>query len=65
MSLEGILREVEKKGAMVRNPDWYFVSVFGKPSKTGKWGWLQGHHLSVNFTVGDGEVISRCAAFLG
>src|SRR5688572_29258487 len=31
MSLESILRDVEKKGAMVRNPDWYFISVFGKP----------------------------------
>ena len=41
---------------MVRNPDWYFVSVFGKPSKTGKWGWrIEGHHLSVNFTLDRGQ----------
>ncbi|MCS7045225.1 MAG: DUF3500 domain-containing protein, partial [Gemmataceae bacterium] len=26
MSLESILRETEKGGAMIRNPDWYFVT---------------------------------------
>ena len=29
MSLENILRELEKNGANVRNPEWYFVSIFG------------------------------------
>jgi hypothetical protein len=60
MSLEGVLRDAEgNKGAMVRNPDWYFISFFGKPSKTGKWGWrFEGHHLSINFTVDRGEVQS-------
>src|SRR2546423_610491 len=27
MSLESILRELEKNGAMVRNPGWYFFTV--------------------------------------
>ncbi|MCE9531799.1 MAG: DUF3500 domain-containing protein [Planctomycetes bacterium] len=61
MSLESILKAVEppKKNAMIRNPEWYFVSVFGKPSKTGKWGWrFEGHHLSVNFTMDRGQVAS-------
>ena len=66
MSLEGILRDVEKKGAMVRNPDWYFVSVFGKPSKTGKWGWrIEGHHLAVSFTLDRGQVESPTPFFFG
>ena len=26
MSLENILRDLEKNGANVRNPEWYFVS---------------------------------------
>ena len=41
MSLESILNVLEKskKTAPVRNPEWYFFTVFGKPSKTGKWGW--------------------------
>lgn len=59
MSLESILRDTEKNGQMVRNPDWYFISVFGKPSKTGKWGWrFEGHHLSVNFTIDRGQIAS-------
>ena len=66
MSLEEILRDVEKKGAMVRNPDWYFVSVFGKPSKTGKWGWrIEGHHLSVSFTLDRGQVESPTPFMFG
>jgi len=66
MSLESILKEVEKKGAMVRNSDWYFISVFGKPSKTGKWGWrIEGHHLSVSFTLDRGEVESPTPYMFG
>jgi hypothetical protein len=66
MSLESILRDVEKKGSMVRNPDWYFISVFGKPSKTGKWGWrMEGHHLSVNFTLDRGQVESPTPFLFG
>ena len=45
---------------MVRNPDWYFFTVFGTPSKTGKWGWrVEGHHLSLNFTMDKGGRSSR------
>lgn len=66
MSLEAILHDVEKKGTMVRNPDWYFISVFGKPSKTGKWGWrVEGHHLSVSFTLDRGQVESPTPYFFG
>jgi hypothetical protein len=66
MSLEAILRELEKGGAMVRDPGWYFVSLFGTPSKTGKWGWrIEGHHLSLNFTVDKGKVLSATPAFFG
>jgi Protein of unknown function (DUF3500) len=66
MSLEEILRDVEKKGAMVRNPNWYFISVFGTPSKTGKWGWrIEGHHLSVSFTMDRGKVESPTPFFFG
>jgi hypothetical protein len=66
MSLESILRELEKNGAMVRNPDWYFFTVFGTPGKTGKWGWrVEGHHLSLNFVIEDGKVIASTPAFFG
>src|SRR5262245_9338633 len=66
MSLESILADLEKKGAMVRDPNWYFVTVFGTPSKTGKWGWrFEGHHLSLNFTLDGGKVISATPCFYG
>jgi len=59
IGLEDLLLELEgPKSAMTRNRGWYFVSVFGEPSATGKWGWrFEGHHLSVNYTLDKGEVV--------
>jgi hypothetical protein len=66
MSLELILRELEKGGAIVRNPEWYFFAVFGRPSKIGKWGWrVEGHHLAINFTMEDGRVIGSTPVLFG
>lgn len=66
MSLEAILAELETKGRIVRDPNWYFLTLFGTPSKTGKWGWrLEGHHLSLNFTVEGGKLVSATPFFLG
>lgn len=66
MNLEAILREQEKGGAMVRNPEWYFFSIFGSPSKSGKWGWrVEGHHLSLNYTLDGGEVVAATPSFFG
>jgi hypothetical protein len=51
---------------MVRNTGWYFLTVFGTPAKTGSWGWrIEGHHLSLNFTVVDGQIQSATPAFFG
>lgn len=66
MSLEAILADLEKGGAMVRKPGWYFVSIFGTPSKSGKWGWrIEGHHLSLNFVVDHGKIAASTPAFFG
>ncbi len=67
MSLEQILLAQEgAKSAMVRNPGWYFFTLFGDPSKTGKWGWrVEGHHLSLNFTLEGQQVVSSTPAFFG
>lgn len=67
MTLEGILDELEKNPrGNVRSPKWYFVSIFGPPSKTGKWGWrIEGHHLSLNFVIDGGKVVSSTPAFFG
>jgi hypothetical protein len=59
MSLEKILFDLEQNKGPVRNTGWYFVSVFGEPSKTGPWGWrFEGHHLSLNVTLDGGQVVT-------
>jgi hypothetical protein len=66
MSLEAILNELEKGGSSVRNPEWYFFTVFGTPGKSGQWGWrVEGHHLSLNFALDNGKVVASTPAFFG
>jgi hypothetical protein len=67
VGLEALLADLEgSKGAMVRNTGWYFVSIFGEPSNTGKWGWrFEGHHLSVNYTLDKGEVVAAAPILFG
>ena len=66
MSLESILASLEKNGANVRDPNWYWLTLFGTPSKTGRWGWrIEGHHLSLNFVVDRGKVAAATPAFFG
>ncbi|OAI55196.1 hypothetical protein AYO44_00345 [Planctomycetaceae bacterium SCGC AG-212-F19] len=66
MSLESILLDLEKGSGPTRNPGWYFFAVFGTPSKTGAWGWrVEGHHLSLNFTLDKGQVVSATPAMFG
>ncbi|CAN5270103.1 DUF3500 domain-containing protein [soil metagenome] len=66
MSFESLLKELEVGGAMVRNPGWYFVSLFGEPARGGKWGFrVEGHHLSVNFTLDGGKIISTTPSVFG
>jgi hypothetical protein len=65
MSLEAILKSQEKKGP-TRNPEWYFFTIFGSPSKTGNWGWrVEGHHLSLNLTLEGAQVVSATPNFYG
>ncbi len=66
MSLEQILRELEKGSGPVRDPELYYLTIFGKPEDRGKWGWrIEGHHLSLNFTLEDGKIIAATPAFFG
>ncbi|MFO0865050.1 MAG: DUF3500 domain-containing protein [Gemmataceae bacterium] len=67
MGLEAILRDLESKnGSMVRNPEWYFFTVFGTPSKSEKWGLrVEGHHLSLNFTLEGTQVVAATPYFFG
>jgi hypothetical protein len=64
MYLDQILFERERRD--IRDPDRYFVSVFGEPGERGTWGWrVEGHHLSLNFTLHDGRLVSSSPAFMG
>jgi hypothetical protein len=66
MSLESLVPKDAKEGGAIRDPEWYFFAVFGKPAAKGDWGWrLQGHHISLNYTLHDGKVISTTPAFTG
>jgi uncharacterized protein DUF3500 len=48
-----------------RDPQLYFVSVFGDPG-AGPWGWrVGGHHLALNYTIGAGGRVSASPLFLG
>ncbi len=72
MDLENVLGALEKSGAsvearpMVRDPERYFFSVFGTPSARGTWGWrVEGHHVSLHFTVVDGALVASTPSFFG
>ena len=67
MSLEAILAEMEKgkAGGAVRDPERYFVSIFGTPGKE-PWGWrVEGHHLSLNYTAAGGAAPAMTPSFFG
>ena len=63
IALERVLRAIENSDH--RDETLYFFTVFGKPSTSQPWGWrIEGHHLSVNFTIADGHV-SATPNFVG
>ena len=70
MSLEELLYLLEggsrEERRSKRDPQKYYFSVFGTPSAKGKWGWrIEGHHLSLNYTIIDGELVSSTPEFFG
>lgn len=68
-ALEKVLFEREShpdRPATHRDPDRYWVAVFGEPADDAPWGWrVQGHHISLNFTVLPGERVAHSPFFLG
>jgi Protein of unknown function (DUF3500) len=66
MSLEAVLRELEQGRGPTRDPELYYLTIFGTPSDRGKWGWrVEGHHLSLNFALEDGRIVAATPAFFG
>jgi len=74
MDLETVLGDLERReraarggggNVLERNPEKYFFSVFGTPSTKDPWGWrVEGHHISLNFTVVNG-LIAASPSFFG
>jgi hypothetical protein len=68
MALENVLREVENRGTddTYRDPLNYSLTIFGTPEPNNIWGWrLEGHHISLNFSSSDGEIVSATPTFWG
>lgn len=71
IGLENVLDHVEGWRADFgrergRDPQLYWVAVFGSPGPGRSWGWrFGGHHVSLNFTIVDGEVAGTTPLFFG
>jgi hypothetical protein len=71
IGLENVLDRVEDFTASWgrprgRDPQLYFVRVFGDPSAAGTWSWrVGGHHVSLSFTIVDGALAGTTPLFLG
>ncbi|HEV2698107.1 MAG TPA: DUF3500 domain-containing protein [Terriglobales bacterium] len=64
MSMEDVLKLMENDSGERRNPEKYYFSLFGTPSDKGTWGYrIEGHHISQNYTVVNGKVISGPSFF--
>ncbi|HRJ19944.1 MAG TPA: DUF3500 domain-containing protein [Bryobacteraceae bacterium] len=65
MSLEDVLRVIEKDTRGRRNPEKYHFSIFGEPTNEGTWGYrIEGHHVSLHFTIVKGRAVGN-PTFLG
>jgi hypothetical protein len=63
--LEVVLAEIEQD-PLRRDPDLYYVSIFGEPAPDGTWGWrFEGHHISLNWTFVRGRSIAPTPQFFG
>ena len=67
ISLEPILGQLEgKEGRFARDPELYYLSVFGTPGGADPWSWrFEGHHISLNYTLVAGSMIGPTPTFFG
>jgi Protein of unknown function (DUF3500) len=60
LALEALLRDLQTTNGRApswRDPGSYYLCVFGDPASSEPWGWrIEGHHLSLSFTLANGEV---------
>ena len=65
IQLENILRVIEQ-GKFARDPEAYRFSIFGTPGPKSTWGWrVEGHHVSLHFSVANGTAVSSTPSFAG
>lgn len=65
IELENVLKEIEQSGP-VRDPELYYFALFGQPGSRGVWGWrVEGHHLSLNYTLAGNRPVSITPSFFG
>ena len=67
---EDVLGPLEKEAGVtsfVRDPDLYYWTVFGDPANDKEpWGWrVEGHHISLNFSLWRDKFISMTPFFFG
>src|SRR4029077_297092 len=77
MDLETVLKALEaaeraaaaqppRGTPLERDPEKYFFSIFGTPSAKDTWGWrVEGHHVSLHFTVVNGTLVAASPSFFG
>jgi hypothetical protein len=70
IALETVLGEIERQGGKPgwprRDPELYWFAVFGDAGGESPWAWrVGGHHVAIELTVADGEVIGSAPSFLG
>ncbi len=73
-ALDGVLFEIEGPPAKAlwpdgrprRDPERYLLTIFGTPAADAPWGWrYEGHHISQNWTVVGGTVVSGTPQMFG
>ena len=68
VELEDILRQAENRpqGDEYRDAGKYYLSIFGDPSNDPIWCWrFEGHHVSLNFSSENNQLVSGTPGFLG
>src|SRR3954451_18117905 len=65
MELDKVLAILEKNPVR-RDPELYYLSLFGTPAPDGTWGFrFAGHHVSLNLTIAKGKQVATTPEFLG
>ncbi|MEC5144988.1 DUF3500 domain-containing protein [Chitinophaga sp. 212800010-3] len=68
MELEKVLKDLEHRGESdhYRDPQKYYLTIFGVPATNNIWGWrFEGHHVAFNFSASKRTLVSGTPSFLG